>query len=166
MAQKLALPLHDALQAALRKTSLPPVEQAAVFKAMLPYAHAYEGFEQLLNLSKDLMCMAGRDGFFKWVNAAFERVLGYTPEELLSRPFFAFVHPDDVEITRVKLEKLTAGLDVVHFENRYRTKAGEWRRLAWVCPAATPGSDVLYAVARDVSDDPSRVIPSDAKLQP
>jgi PAS domain S-box-containing protein len=156
MAQEPALPLHDALQAALRKTSLSPVEQSAVFKAMLPYAHAYEGYEHLLDLSKDLMCMAGNDGYFRWINAAFERVLGYSKDELLSRQFFAFVHPDDVEITRVKLEKLKAGLDVVHFENRYHTKDGGWRRLAWVCPAATPGSDMLYAIARDITEEHAR----------
>ncbi|HLY08144.1 MAG TPA: PAS domain S-box protein [Planctomycetota bacterium] len=161
MASEPAFPLHDALQAALRKTSLSPVEQATVFKAMLPYSHAYEGFEHLLDLSKDLMCMARDDGFFTWVNAAFERVLGYSKEELLSRQFFAFVHPDDVEITKVKLEKLKGGLDVVHFENRYRSKDGGWRRLAWVCPAATPGSKVLYAVARDVTEEHGRERPKE-----
>jgi PAS domain S-box-containing protein len=160
MAPEPTLPLHDALQAALRKTSLSLIEQSAVFKTMLPYAHAYEGYEHLLDLSKDLMCMAGSDGFFRWINAAFERVLGYTKAELLSRQFFAFVHPDDVEITRVKLEKLKAGLDVVHFENRYRTKDGGWRWLAWVCPAAAPGSDVLYAIARDVTEEHARAHPS------
>jgi PAS domain S-box-containing protein len=163
MALEPGLPLHDALQAALRKTSLSPVEQAVVFKAMLPYAHAYEGHQHLLDLSRDLMCMAGGDGFFKWINAAFERVLGYTKDELLSRPFFSFVHPDDVEITRTKLEKLQAGLDVVHFENRYRTRDGGWRRLAWVCPAAAPGSDLVYAIARDVTEEQARTQPEEGK---
>jgi PAS domain S-box-containing protein len=163
MTQQPAQPLHDALQAALRKTSLPPVEQAGVFKAMLPYAHAYERYERLLDLSRDLMCLAGSDGFFKWVNAAFERVLGYTKDELLSKQFFAFVHPDDVEITRVKLEKLKSGLDVVHFENRYRTKDGGWRRLDWVCPAAGPGSDMLCAIARDITEEHARAGPAEKK---
>jgi len=160
MAQEPTLPLRDALQAALRKTALSPEEQAAVFKAMLPYSRAYEGYERLLELSRELMCIAGSDGFFKWINAAFERVLGYTREELLSQQFFAFVHPDDVEITKVKLEKLKAGLDVVHFENRYRTKDGRWRRLAWICPAPAPGSEVLYAVALDVSEEHDRAAPA------
>lgn len=144
--------LIDSLQAELRKTNLSPAEQAPILKAVLPHIHAREGLEKLLNLSGELMCIAGKDGRFRWVNDAFERHLGFSKEELLSRPFFDFVHPDDVEITRSKLEKLRSGLDVIRFENRYRAKNGGWRYLAWVCPASPAESSELYAIATDVTD--------------
>ena len=42
------------------------------------------------------MCLATYDGYFRRVNPAFERTLGYTIEELTSRPFLDFVHPEDL----------------------------------------------------------------------
>lgn len=147
--------LLDSLQAALRKTSLPPDQQAPVLKALLPYAHAYEELLKLVDLSRDLMCVASKEGYFLWVNDAFERVLGHSKKDLVSRPFFDFVHPEDVAITRSKLEKLGSGLDVIHFENRYRTKEGGWRRLSWVCPAPPKEAPELHAIARDITDGQS-----------
>ena len=47
----------------------------------------------------DLFCLAGLDGYFKQINQNFTRVLGYTTEELLARPFIDYVHPDDREKT-------------------------------------------------------------------
>lgn len=145
--------LSEAFQAVLRKSSLSPDDQAPILKALLPYAHAYEDLVKLLDLSKDLMCIASQDGYFLWVNDAFERVLGHSRKELLSRRFFDFVHPDDAALTRAKLEKLGAGLDVIRFENRYRTKDGGWRRLSWVCPAPAREGGEVYAIARDTTDD-------------
>lgn len=145
-----AIPLLEALQGALRKTSLSPEDQTPILKAVMPHAHWYEGLEKLLHLSNDLICIASKDGHFRWVNDTFPRILGFSRQELLSRPFFDFVHPDDVEITRTKLDKLRSGLDVVRFENRYRTKEGGWRKLEWICPAPPAKSDELFAVARDV----------------
>ena len=144
--------LHEAFQSVLRKTSLSPVEQAPILKELLPYAHDYEELVKLLDLSRDLMCIASLEGKFLWVNEAFERVLGHSKADLVSRPFFDFIHPDDVEITRAKLEKLGSGLDVIRFENRYRTKDGGWRRLSWVCPAPRRESEALHAIAQDVTD--------------
>src|SRR5690554_2818918 len=87
--------------------------------------------ERLFDLSLQMLGIAGVDGRFKRVNPAFEKTLGYTAEEFLSRPFVEFVHPDDREATRHEIEKLAAGIPTVSFENRYRTKDGAYRWLAW-----------------------------------
>jgi PAS domain S-box-containing protein len=105
--------------------------------------------DRLFNLSTDMMTIAGFDGYFKRLNPAFERVLGYTPEELCSQPFINFVHPDDVESTLREMEKLAIGQQQPIFENRYRCKDGSYRSLAWT---TSPVGDFLYAVARDVTD--------------
>ena len=59
------------------------------------YRKAEDERDRILNLSYDLICIAGMDGYFKYLNPAWERTLGYTREELLSKPFLDFIHPDD-----------------------------------------------------------------------
>jgi PAS domain S-box-containing protein len=105
--------------------------------------------DRLFKLSTDMMAIAGFDGYFKRLNPAFERVLGYTPEELMARPFVEFVHPDDVEATRREIENLRLGQHQPIFENRYRCKDGSYRYLSWTTSTA---GELLYAVARDVTD--------------
>ena len=87
--------------------------------------------ERIFNLSLDLLCIAGVDGYFKRVNPAFERTLGYSAEELLARPFAEFVHPDDRERTRETTDTLAGGDEVVHFENRYIRRDGSLCWLQW-----------------------------------
>jgi len=107
--------------------------------------------DRLFDLSQDLICIAGFDGVFKRVNPAWERVLGYTAEELTSVPFVEFLHPDDREPTLAEFEEQRqAGKVVLCFENRYRCKDGSWRWLQWSSrPDAESGR--IYAIARDVT---------------
>ena len=53
--------------------------------------------EAYLNLSDELFCEAGYDGFVRWVNPSWERHLGYAPRELLESPFVDLLHPADDE---------------------------------------------------------------------
>jgi PAS domain S-box-containing protein len=106
-------------------------------------------------LSRDLLAVSGLDGFFKRVNPAFMRTLGWSEEELLARPFFELVHPEDVPATRAELEKLGEGVPTQRFENRYRCKDGTWRWLSWTT-TPVPEEGLVYAVARDVSEEKRR----------
>jgi PAS domain S-box-containing protein len=106
--------------------------------------------DPFFELSLDMLCIAGTDGYFKRINPAFERVLGYTQEELLSRPFVEFVHPDDVASTIHEIEGLDIGQPTVLFENRYFHRSGEVRWIQW--NSAAPNADgLIYAVARDIT---------------
>jgi PAS domain S-box-containing protein len=107
--------------------------------------------DRLFDLSLDLLCIAGTDGYFKHVNPAFETVLGYKPDELLSRAFVEFVHPDDREQTLSVLQSQTEGLPVLDFQNRYLAKDGQYRWLAWRAAPPT-GTGLIYAVARDITE--------------
>jgi PAS domain S-box-containing protein len=102
-------------------------------------------------LSLDMLCIAGYDGYFKRVNSAWERTLGYSMEEMTSSPFLEFVHPDDRTATVREMEKLATGENTISFENRYRARDGSWRWMLW---NATPFAQdqVIYAAARDITE--------------
>jgi PAS domain S-box-containing protein len=97
-----------------------------------------------------MLCQRDFNGYFKRLNPAWERTLGWTRAELLSRPFIEFVHPDDRERTLRQNASVRSGGQALGFENRYLCKDGSWRWLLW---NATPDLDhrVIYSVARDVT---------------
>jgi PAS domain S-box-containing protein len=112
---------------------------------------AEEELDRFFMLSLDLMCVAGFDGYFKRLNPVWESTLGYTLEELTSRPYLEFVHPDDRAITTTEADRLSGGLQVMKFENRYRHKDGSYRWLEWAA-APLPSEQTIYAAARDITE--------------
>jgi PAS domain S-box-containing protein len=102
------------------------------------------------DLSHDLLCIAGFDGYFKRVNPAVCKVLGYTEVELLSKPISHFQHPDDKEITRRTREPILYGKPLTNFENRYITKQGSVVWFAWTSIPVND-SELIYAIAKNIT---------------
>ncbi|MBI3874538.1 MAG: PAS domain S-box protein, partial [Verrucomicrobia bacterium] len=107
--------------------------------------------DRFFTLSLELLCIADFSGYFRRLNPAFERVLGYSMEELLRTPFLDLIHPDDREATKAETEKLYSGAMTQQFENRYRCKDGSWRWFSWVAVAELKDG-LIYACARDVTE--------------
>jgi PAS domain S-box-containing protein len=107
--------------------------------------------DALFTLSLDMIAVAGTDGYFKRLNPSWSVSLGWTDEELLAEPFIAFVHPDDRAATEAEAAKLAGGGSTLFFENRYRHADGSYRTLSWTA-TASPDLDLIYAVARDISE--------------
>ena len=122
-----------------------------------PPADCPSWLESLFDLSPDPMCLAAVDGYFKWVNPAFERTLGYTVEEAVSRPMIDFVHPEDVESTLVAMEALASGEELRQFENRCICRDGSVRWLQWNCRPEPRRNGLIAAAARDITDSVRRV---------
>lgn len=106
-------------------------------------------YERFFDLSQDLLCIAGVDGYFKRVNPAVSALLGYTEDELYSRPIDAFVHPDDREATRASRQVLVH-TTLRNFENRYLTKRGEVVWLAWTSERIE-NHGLVFAIAKNVT---------------
>ena len=114
-------------------------------------ARAREELDKFFNLSPDMLCIAGTDGFFKRLNPSWQKKLGYSIEELTTTPFIDFVHPDDREATIQEVEKLGVGIDTINFENRYRCRNGSYRHLSWNA-ASFVERQSIYAIGRDVTE--------------
>jgi PAS domain S-box-containing protein len=115
------------------------------------YEQADKERSRFFALSLDMLCIAGFDGYFKHLNPAWEKTLGFANEELLSKPYLAFVHPEDQASTIAEAQKLSAGGVTITFQNRYLCQDGSYRWLSW---AATPLKDqqLIYAAARDITE--------------
>jgi two-component system sensor histidine kinase/response regulator len=105
----------------------------------------------LFEQSPDLLCIAGLDGYFRRLNPAWERTLGYSTAELMARPYVDFVHPDDRATTTGEAGRLAGGSGSGLFENRYRCRDGSYRWLAWKS-TPLPEQGLIYALARDVTE--------------
>ncbi len=139
------------LKAPARDASGQVVGIQGMFWDVTERVRAQEEFDRLFAVSLDMMCVAGIDGYFKRVNPAFEKSLGYAAAELLASPLVDFVHPEDREATMKAFRQLRHGTDMVGYESRCRCKDGSYRWLAWTCPSLPERETLLYAVARDTT---------------
>lgn len=106
--------------------------------------------DPFFDLSHDLLCIAGFDGYFRRVNPAVCNVLGYTEKELLSKPIHHFQQPDDKEITRRTRDPILYGKPLTNFENRYITKQGGIVWFAWTSIPLRE-EELIYAIAKNIT---------------
>jgi PAS domain S-box-containing protein len=114
-------------------------------------AEAYQrrrALERFFDLSSDLICIAD-SVYLRRVNAAFERTLGYSPHELLSRPFVDFIHPADRDLALDALDQLADGDGPVHLEDRCVCKDGSLR---WLERNLVSDQGLIYCAGRDVTE--------------
>lgn len=109
-----------------------------------------EGVDRFFAISPGLLAIQDFNGYFKMVNPAWEKTLGYTAAELCATPYLELVHPEDRLKATDEAHEICAGKPVFRFRNRYRCKDDSYRWLAW---SATPSVEhrLIYASARDIT---------------
>jgi len=132
------------------------IESAEHKQAKEEVRESEEKYKNLVNNSKDLIVQANEEGKFIFVNPAVKDILGYEQEEMIGRSAFDFMHPDDIQTTKTShTEVINEGRDFWEYENRWQTKNGSTRTLAW---NVLPHSDSLgrivgtQGVARDITE--------------
>ncbi|MEG4118070.1 PAS domain S-box protein [Microcoleus sp. N9_B4] len=108
------------------------------------------GGDRFFSLSPDMLCVIGFDGYFKRINPAAEKILGYSEAEMVGQLFIEFVHPDDREATLKEAESIAAGNNTVGFPNRWRCQNGSYKWIAWtVSPFCE--EELMYGIGRDIT---------------
>jgi len=110
----------------------------------------YFNIEPFFSLSHDYLCIAGFDGYFRKINPAFIKLMGYTREELFASPISHFVHPQDKRNTAETRAKILEGIPLLHFQNRYITKNGEIVWLTWTS-IPLPDKELIYAISKNIT---------------
>ena len=128
-----------------------PHRHLAILRDVTERQQAQAELERFFAIAPTMLCIAGLDGYFKRINPAFAKALGFTDTELLAEPFINFVHPEDRAATIAEVASLQTGNITISFENRYRTKNGSYRWLLWTA-VPYPKEQTIYAAARDISN--------------
>lgn len=107
-------------------------------------------FQKFINASHDILALAGLDGYFKKVNPAFARLLGYDDEYLKTIRYLDFIHPDDMNASLDEMHKLANGGQTVNFVNRLRCADGRYLFIEW---AVAPDNETghLFCIGRDIT---------------
>ena len=104
---------------------------------------------RLWGISQDLLLVCDYDGLITAVNPTGTRLLGWAEDEMVGARIADFLHPDDMDSTATQLDRLEHGETVLAYENRYRTKDGDYRLFDWT---AVPEAGRVHAVGRDITD--------------
>jgi PAS domain S-box-containing protein len=106
-------------------------------------------FGQFFWSSSDLMAVVNLAGDFVLVNAAFHRILGWEPEELVGQSYRSLIHPDDLEGVLTAFEPVKGITpSVVEFEFRERCRDDSYRWMNWT---VRKDGDLYYAVGHDTT---------------
>jgi signal transduction histidine kinase len=135
--------------------------------------------DRLLTLVPDLVCTIKLNGYFHYLNPAWEKILGWNGTQLLATPYLEFIHLDDRETTQKKIESLQHRFypeyetgssqssheqlpipnppssiphkDIICFENRFRCQDGYYRWLSWHA-RYFPEQELVEVAIRDITE--------------
>ncbi|MDO9451191.1 MAG: PAS domain S-box protein [Rugosibacter sp.] len=132
-----------------------PAVMCSIFRDITLRKQAEKERGYLFNYALDLHCIAGFDGYFKQLNPAWEKILGWSEAELLSKPYSEFIHPDDRDATMHQIRSIMEGSNLLSgshvVENRYLCKDGTCKWLSWASFVHVE-EGLIFAAARDISE--------------
>ena len=120
-----------------------------IFRDITEKKKTEEKLNLIYNMSIDMIGVANKEGYFISINPAVTKILGYTQEEFLSKSYFDFIHPDDINRTDNEKHTLFEYIDTLDFVNRYRSKDGSYKWIEW---NVTMVDELMYATGRDITE--------------
>ena len=123
-------------------------DQELQIKRLVEKEASLSSFKFLTEESNDLVYIVGTDAFFKEINPAFLKILGYSKEELLNNSLIDLLHPDDLEKSLKEIKSLSIGKPSINYENRFLKKNGDFVSIQWT--ANIIYSENIYATGREI----------------
>ncbi|WP_240653387.1 ATP-binding protein [Sphingomonas crocodyli] len=111
--------------------------------------------DRLWDLTQDMLARADYRGMMSAVSPAWTRVLGWSENELLTRGYASFMHPEDEAPTLSAIARMAETRQPARFENRIATRDGGWKSVEWTVAPEPDGANFV-AVGRDLSDAKAR----------
>ena len=96
----------------------------------------------------DMLCVVNPDAVFLKVNPHFADVMEMNIEDITNKSFYEFIHPEDIETTKVIMSQLAEGNPIRGFVNRYRKRDGEFLNIEW---RATVKENLIYASGQNIT---------------
>lgn len=115
-----------------------------------------EELQKIFELSPDILAILGKDGYVRKVNPALQKMLGYTPEEMLQRSYDDLIHPDDVHVLEEWRDKTLEENEVAHYESRWLTAKGTYCHIAWSVTPFLKG-ELNFTVGKDITEHKKQV---------
>jgi len=85
-------------------------------------------FQTLLEKGWDVVMVHDENAEIKYVTSSVEKIMGYSPDEVIGRSTLEFVHPEDVDIAMNALKNmLFQPSEAFHDFLRVKNARGEWR---------------------------------------
>ncbi|MGD0513061.1 MAG: EAL domain-containing protein [Terriglobales bacterium] len=112
-------------------------------------------FQLISENAADMIALVGSDGRRLYNSPAYQKVLGYSPEDLKTTSSFEQIHPDDRPRVAQAAEKARRSGQGERVEYRIRHKDGSWRTLESTANAirnARGKTDKLVIVNRDITE--------------
>jgi PAS domain S-box-containing protein len=114
-----------------------------------------EHFRVLIENAHDITCIMDPQGVMTYQSPSLTRLLGWEPEDIIGRPAWDFIHPDDAARMRGAMDAILAEPGSSHVvEYRFRHRSGEWRMLEAIGRTLSPetGEGGVVANIRDVTE--------------
>lgn len=112
-------------------------------------------YRAIIENELDIVTILDENAIIKFDSPATQRILGYSPEELIGRDVFEFIHPDDVPTMRRELGSVLASSDPSKpVEFRFKHKKSGWRVVESIARnlLVNPWVNGVIVNSRDVTD--------------
>jgi PAS domain S-box-containing protein len=130
-------------------------QQLQIRRIRREFGQREELFRLISENAVDMIAVVDADGRQLYNSPAYERILGYSPEELKGTSSFAQIHPDDLPRVQEAASEAKIGGVARSIEYRMRHKDGTWRILESTASTVRNNKgeiEKLVIVNRDVSE--------------
>jgi PAS domain S-box-containing protein len=107
--------------------------------------------DRIFEHSRDIICIADFNGQFRYVNRAFEELIGIPAERITGRKFLDVFSRDEAGRAAGFINRLAGGENLSDYESRHFAIGREPIWLSWYA-TADKENRLIYAIARNITD--------------